>query len=339
MGQVLHGSATTTEAIRRAIQHSQASLRVLARRHGINPKTVAKWKKRTSTADLPTGPKGGEVDGADGGARPRSSRIKSGTPSAAIPCCRWTTASTPCSRRSQLSPARRCTAAYSGMAYPGCPASRASRSPRRSSRPTRLASSTSRSPRCAQRKASSTSSWPSTARPSSPLWSYTRRPPREFQATSSATWSRQSPTRCIRAHRQRPALGPVPMGHPFHHAGRRRLGRTRHQGGDGGRRTVPRPLLRTRLRPARHRAPPDQANAPVDRRLGRTHEPHPQGRDLARKADPNRKHKSLDLELAGSDLERLRHEVEECYTYHRAGRQAGDQPYPDAQMQGEYAAY
>ena len=57
MGQVLHGSATTTEAVRRAIQHSQESLRVLARRHGINPKTVAKWKKRTSTADVPTGPK------------------------------------------------------------------------------------------------------------------------------------------------------------------------------------------------------------------------------------------------------------------------------------------
>src|SRR3954471_11849696 len=29
MGQVLHGSATTTEAIRRAIQHSQESLRAL----------------------------------------------------------------------------------------------------------------------------------------------------------------------------------------------------------------------------------------------------------------------------------------------------------------------
>ena len=57
MGQVLHGSATTTEAVRRAIQHSQESLRVLAKRHGINQKTVAKWKKRTSTTDLPTGPK------------------------------------------------------------------------------------------------------------------------------------------------------------------------------------------------------------------------------------------------------------------------------------------
>ncbi len=57
MGQILHGSATTTEAIRRAIQHSQESLRTLARRYGINQKTVAKWKKRTSLADMPTGPK------------------------------------------------------------------------------------------------------------------------------------------------------------------------------------------------------------------------------------------------------------------------------------------
>jgi transposase InsO family protein len=57
MGQILHGSATTTEAVRRAIQRSQESLRALAMRHGINPKTVAKWKKRSSVADLPTGPK------------------------------------------------------------------------------------------------------------------------------------------------------------------------------------------------------------------------------------------------------------------------------------------
>jgi transposase InsO family protein len=57
MGQVLHGSARTTAAVRRAIQHSQESLRVLARRHGINPKTVAKWKKRTSVQDERTGPK------------------------------------------------------------------------------------------------------------------------------------------------------------------------------------------------------------------------------------------------------------------------------------------
>jgi transposase InsO family protein len=57
MGQVLHGCATTTEAVRRAIQHSQESLRSLAKRYGINPKTVAKWKKRSSVVDLPTGPR------------------------------------------------------------------------------------------------------------------------------------------------------------------------------------------------------------------------------------------------------------------------------------------
>jgi len=57
MGQVRHGSATTTEAVRRAIQHSQASLRALAKRYGVNPKTVAKWKVRSSVADLPPGPK------------------------------------------------------------------------------------------------------------------------------------------------------------------------------------------------------------------------------------------------------------------------------------------
>src|SRR3954454_4239929 len=57
MGQVLHGSARTTAAVRRAIQHSQESLRLLAKRHGINPKTVAKWKKRTSVQDERTGPK------------------------------------------------------------------------------------------------------------------------------------------------------------------------------------------------------------------------------------------------------------------------------------------
>ena len=54
MGQVLHSSATTTQAVRRAIQNSQESLRTLAKRYGINQKTVAKSKKRTSVDDLTT---------------------------------------------------------------------------------------------------------------------------------------------------------------------------------------------------------------------------------------------------------------------------------------------
>ena len=57
MGQILHGCATTTEAVRRAIQHSQESLMVLAARYGINPKTVAKWRKRAYVTDARMGPK------------------------------------------------------------------------------------------------------------------------------------------------------------------------------------------------------------------------------------------------------------------------------------------
>ena len=55
MGQILHGSARTTEAVRRAIQHSQESLRALAKRYGVNQKTVARWKKRSSASMSRTG--------------------------------------------------------------------------------------------------------------------------------------------------------------------------------------------------------------------------------------------------------------------------------------------
>ena len=57
MGQVLHSCATTTHAIRAAIQRSKATAKELAERHGINPKTVAKWKKRAFVHDAPMGPK------------------------------------------------------------------------------------------------------------------------------------------------------------------------------------------------------------------------------------------------------------------------------------------
>jgi transposase-like protein len=43
--------------VRRAIQNSQASLRDLAGRYGINPKTVAKWRRRTSVCDARMGPR------------------------------------------------------------------------------------------------------------------------------------------------------------------------------------------------------------------------------------------------------------------------------------------
>ena len=57
MGQILHGCAKTTQAIRRAIQNSQESLKVLSERYHLNPKTISKWRKRSFVNDAPMGPK------------------------------------------------------------------------------------------------------------------------------------------------------------------------------------------------------------------------------------------------------------------------------------------
>lgn len=57
MGQILHGSVTTTAPLRRTIQHSQESLKQMASRYHINIKTVAKWRKRTTVKDAPMGPR------------------------------------------------------------------------------------------------------------------------------------------------------------------------------------------------------------------------------------------------------------------------------------------
>ena len=55
MGQILHGSATTTHATRAAIQRSLATAKALAAQYGLNPKTVAKWKKRDFIHDAAMG--------------------------------------------------------------------------------------------------------------------------------------------------------------------------------------------------------------------------------------------------------------------------------------------
>jgi transposase-like protein len=57
VGQLLHGSARTTAALRRAIQHSQESIARLAARYDLNAKTVAKWRMRASVEDSPMGPR------------------------------------------------------------------------------------------------------------------------------------------------------------------------------------------------------------------------------------------------------------------------------------------
>jgi transposase InsO family protein len=61
MAAGLHGSARTTPRVRAEPQRSQEATRSLAARYGLNPKTVAKWRRRTTVTDAPMGP-----------ARPRS---------------------------------------------------------------------------------------------------------------------------------------------------------------------------------------------------------------------------------------------------------------------------
>lgn len=57
MGQILHGCARTTEAVRRTIQQSEESLTTLSKRYCLNVKTVSKWKARSFVNDAPMGPK------------------------------------------------------------------------------------------------------------------------------------------------------------------------------------------------------------------------------------------------------------------------------------------
>lgn len=57
MGQIRHVSASITRPVRVHIQRSQISIAELSREIGINPKTVAKRRKRQMVEDQKTGPK------------------------------------------------------------------------------------------------------------------------------------------------------------------------------------------------------------------------------------------------------------------------------------------
>ena len=57
MGQILHGSAKTTHAVRAAIQRSKATIAELSEQYDLNPKTVMKWRHRGTVDDRPMGPK------------------------------------------------------------------------------------------------------------------------------------------------------------------------------------------------------------------------------------------------------------------------------------------
>ena len=192
MGHVLHGCATTTEAIRRAIQHSEASLRALAKRYGVNQKTVANWKRRTSTADIPTGPKDA-----------RSTVLSIEEEAIAVAfrrhtLCHWTTASTLCRLRSRISRDHRCTAVCSGKGSVACRTSMATSPRSGSSRRIRSAISTSTWPRFGPSRASYTCLSRSIEPRGLPSSNCTRKPLRRSQPTFSAAFWQPCPTRCTR---------------------------------------------------------------------------------------------------------------------------------------------
>jgi hypothetical protein len=66
MGQVLHGSATTTHAVRAAIR-PKATAKELTVQYGLNPETVTKWKKRSFVHDGCDGAERGALDSLDTG--------------------------------------------------------------------------------------------------------------------------------------------------------------------------------------------------------------------------------------------------------------------------------
>jgi hypothetical protein len=95
MGAGLHGSARTTPRVRAELQASQEATRALAARYGLNPKTVAKWRGRTTVTDAPMGP-----------SRPRSTVLTeaeeaSSSSSGGEPYCRSTTCWAACARPSR----------------------------------------------------------------------------------------------------------------------------------------------------------------------------------------------------------------------------------------------
>ncbi len=75
MGQILHGRATTTIAVRKAIQESNESIRKLAAKYNINHNTVLKWKKRDSVTDIKPGPKKCRFHGLNKGRRSNNSSL------------------------------------------------------------------------------------------------------------------------------------------------------------------------------------------------------------------------------------------------------------------------
>src|SRR5436309_14780489 len=187
MGQVLHGSATTTEAIRRAIQHSKESLRALSRRYGVNQKTVRKWKARSSVVDRRTGPK-----------EPRSTVLSIEEEAVIVGFRRHTLlplddclyALQPTIPHLTRSSLHRCLQRH-GIGR--LAQMKATSRQRKSSSPIRSASSTSTSPKCRPPRESSTSSWRSTELRSSPSSNLPKKPIVLPHRPSWSPWSKPFP--------------------------------------------------------------------------------------------------------------------------------------------------
>ena len=181
MGQVRHGCATTAHAVRAAIQRSQASLSTLSRELGINPKTVAKWRKRATVEDLKTGPKA-----------PHSTTLSEAEEAMVVAFRRHTLlplddclyALQPPMPHLTRSALHRC---LQRMASPACPTSKATNRSGSASSVIRSASSTSISPRSRPPKASYTCLLASTAQASSPSRNWSTRPIAGQRGSSSNT--------------------------------------------------------------------------------------------------------------------------------------------------------
>jgi transposase-like protein len=169
MGQILHGSATTTEAVRRAIQNSQASLRKLAGRYGINPKTIAKWRRRSSVC-YAAWDRGSRAHRFSNQEEALVVAFRKHTLLPLDDCLYALRATVPHLTRSSL---HRC---FQRHGISRVPETQGDNPLGRSSCPIQSATSTSTLPRCEPSRASSTRSWQSIGHRNSPTPSYMRRP-------------------------------------------------------------------------------------------------------------------------------------------------------------------
>jgi hypothetical protein len=264
MGQVLHGSATTTEAVRRAIQHSQESLRVLARRYGINQKTVAKWKRRTSVADIPTGPKDARSTVLSLAEEAIVVAFRRHTLLPLDDCLYALQPTIPHLSRSSL---HRCLQRHGISQLPQVEGE-ASAKRKFKIYPIGYFHIDIAEVRTAQGK----------------LYLLVA-----IDRTSKFAFVElhEKVARSTAADFLRHLVAAVPYkvhtvltdnGTHFTTPGNTRLGRARYQGGDRRRRGGLGTRLRVRLRHGRHRSSPDQTKASMDQRPSRADEPHPQGR-------------------------------------------------------------